>query len=75
MQAVVQQLSMGMGVAAGAVALRIAGALHHNSGEPDLGDFRTAFAMVSVLALVAVFDCFGLDRHAGEEVSGHRPKA
>ena len=73
MQAVVQQLSMGMGVAVGALALRAASALRgYRGAEPALADFHIAFALVSTLALIAVADCFGLDPHAGAEVSGHR---
>ncbi len=73
MQAVVHQMSMGMGVAVGAVALRIASAMRGERGaEPSLSDFHIAFVLVSLLALVAVADCFSLDRHAGAEVSGHR---
>lgn len=72
MQAVVQQMSMGMGVAVGAVALRAAAVMRGNRGpEPALTDFHIAFALVSVLALIAVADCFALDRRAGAEVSGH----
>ena len=70
---VVIQMSMGMGVAVGALALRFAGWIHgHETSAPALMDFRVAFAMISILALVAVFDCLPLDPHAGAEVSGHR---
>ncbi|MES1260642.1 MAG: MFS transporter [Acidobacteriota bacterium] len=72
MQAVVQQMSMGMGVAVGAVALRAAAAMRgYRGSQPSLADFHIAFALVFTLALVAVADCFGLDRNAGAEVSGH----
>jgi len=75
MQAVVQQMSMGMGVAVGALALRASEALRgYHGAEPALTDFHIAFELVSLLALVAVADCFGLDRHAGAEVSGHGPR-
>jgi EmrB/QacA subfamily drug resistance transporter len=71
---VVQQLSMGMGVAVGALALRAAAWIHGNNGSvPLLSDFHLAFAMVAVIAMVAVKDCFSLDPHAGAEVTGHRP--
>jgi EmrB/QacA subfamily drug resistance transporter len=72
MQAVVHQMSMGMGVAVGAVALRAASAMREGRDTgPALADFHVAFVLVSLLALVAVADCFGLDRRAGAEVSGH----
>jgi hypothetical protein len=62
----------GNGVAVGAVALRAAAWMHsQQTGVPTLSDFHVAFALVSVIALLAVFDCFGLERHAGAEVSGH----
>jgi EmrB/QacA subfamily drug resistance transporter len=70
--AVVTQMGMGMGVAVGAVGLRAATVIRGETGQQlTLMDFRLAFAMVSVLALVAVFDCFALDPQAGAEVSGH----
>jgi EmrB/QacA subfamily drug resistance transporter len=69
---VVVQMGMGMGVAAGAVALRVAAWMRsERAGVPSLTDFHVAFALVSIIALVAVLDCFGLERHAGAEVSGH----
>jgi len=72
--AVVQQMSMGMGVAVGAVALRAAAWMRGDrAGVPALRDFHIAFALVAVLALLAVLDCFTLESHAGAEVSGHRP--
>jgi EmrB/QacA subfamily drug resistance transporter len=71
--AVVIQMSMGMGVAVGALALRLAASIHgHGTAAPALTDFRVAFGMISVLALLAVFDCIPLDPHAGAGVSGHR---
>ena len=66
---VVTQMGMGMGVAVGAVALRLAAWTHsEQTGVPTLSDFHVAFALVAV---IAVLDCFGLERHAGAEVSGH----
>ena len=69
----VTQLSMGTGVAAGAIALRFAALLNRNpSGTPSVADFHVAFVLVSILCLLAVIDCFTLDPAAGAEVSGHR---
>src|SRR6202790_2169964 len=69
----VTQLSMGTGVAAGAIALRFAAALNGNpSGTPSIADFHVAFVLVSILTLLAVIDCFTLEPQAGAEVSGHR---
>ena len=67
------QMTMGMGVAAGAIALRFAALLKgHGNGAPTIAEFHIAFAMVSVIAFLAVIDCFGLDPHAGAEASGRR---
>ena len=71
--AVTIQMAMGMGVAAGAVALRAAEWIRgERGGIPSLMDFHIAFGIVAVIALVAVLDVFTLDPHAGAEVSGHR---
>jgi len=69
---VVTQMGMGMGVAVGAVALRLSAWIHsEQTGVPTLTDFHVAFALVSMIAVIAVIDCFGLERNAGTEVSGH----
>jgi EmrB/QacA subfamily drug resistance transporter len=69
---IVQQMTMGMGVAVGALFLRAAAFLRGaDSGEPVLSDFHAAFLFVAVIALAGVVDSLGLDPHAGAEVSGH----
>jgi len=69
---VMTQMSMGMGVAFGAVALRLAAWLHGTpSSAPSLGDFHFAFGLVAFVALLAVADVFTLGPHDGAEVSGH----
>jgi EmrB/QacA subfamily drug resistance transporter len=69
----VQQMSGSMGVAVGALALRMATLWRgHAHGTPDVADFHIAFALVSVLALLAVFDCARLPPDAGSITSGHR---
>jgi EmrB/QacA subfamily drug resistance transporter len=69
----ITQMSMGMGVAVGAIALRLAGVLDGNShGNPTTKEFHIAFLFVSALTLLATADCFTLDREAGATVSGHR---
>jgi hypothetical protein len=74
--AVAQQMSMGMGVAVGAVTLRLAMWVHgETSATPGIRDFHLAFALVSVLAALAIVDCIGLESHAGAEVSGHLREA
>jgi EmrB/QacA subfamily drug resistance transporter len=69
----VTQMSMGMGVAVGAIALRIGALLNKHSGDaPTVSDFHLAFVLVSILTALAVIDCFSLDPDSGAEVSGHR---
>jgi EmrB/QacA subfamily drug resistance transporter len=68
----VMQMTMGMGVALGAIALRLAALLdRHRGGIPSATEFRVAFALVSLLAFVAVIDCFSLAPEAGAAVTGH----
>ncbi|MCU1320928.1 MAG: arabinose efflux permease family protein [Acidobacteriaceae bacterium] len=70
----VMQLSMGMGVAVGAVTLRIvAHANGHRASAPQLRDFHIAFLVIGLLALAPVFDALGLARNAGAATSGHQP--
>ena len=71
---VITQLSMGMGVAVGALALRLAGLLDpQTSGAPTLFDFRISFFLVALLSLSAVPECLRLAPDAGTAVSGHTP--
>ncbi|MDE3104752.1 MAG: MFS transporter [Acidobacteriota bacterium] len=70
----VMQLSLGMGVAVGAVTLRIVAHVHgHSAATPMLQDFHAAILCVAVLSLAPVFDALGLDHDAGAATSGHRP--
>ena len=72
----ITQMSMGMGVAVGAIALRIAGSLDGNSaGAPTTKEFHIAFLLVALLSIVATLDCFLLAPDAGATVSGHRLSA
>jgi EmrB/QacA subfamily drug resistance transporter len=69
----VMQLSMGMGVAVGAITLRlVAHARGHSAAAPQLRDFHLAILCVSLLALGPVFDSLGLPPDAGATTSGHR---
>ncbi len=69
----VMQLSMGMGVAVGAIILRAAAHLHgHTAALPQLGDFRAAILVAALLSLGPVFDSIGLPPAAGALTSGHR---
>jgi MFS family permease len=69
----VQQVTFAMGVAFGAISLRFASFLRGNAPTHlDEVDFRIAFGMVGVIALVSIYDCFMLRQDAGVEVSRHR---
>lgn len=66
------QMTMGMGVALGAIALRLAAWLHgHETQSVTPADFSIAFLLVAAVGLVAIIDVFGLERDAGAHVSGH----
>jgi hypothetical protein len=66
------QMSMGMGVAVGAIALRVAGYFSGNStGTPATREFHIAFLLTAVLCILATLDCFILAPDAGAAVSGH----
>jgi hypothetical protein len=61
---VMTQMSMGMGVAVGAVTLRLAAWLHGGpSSTPTIADFHVAFGMVSIVAVLAAV----LARRGGDE--------
>ena len=65
-----QQLSFGLGVAIGAVALRIAQNWRPaEARHATLLEFRIAFALVGVVALGAVLDALRLPADAGDEVA------
>jgi len=70
----VTQMSMGMGVAVGAIALRAAGLLDGNAhGAPTTREFHIAFLFVAGLTLMGTIDCFSLEPDAGAAVTGHQP--
>jgi EmrB/QacA subfamily drug resistance transporter len=67
------QMMMGMGVAAGAIALRIAAWWHgHDAQTLAPADFTIAFLMMAVLSVIAIADVFSLSPDAGAHVSGQR---
>ncbi|MBK5122200.1 DHA2 family efflux MFS transporter permease subunit [Burkholderia sp. R-69980] len=67
------QMTMGMGVAAGTIALRIAAWWHgHDPQTLAPADFSVAFLMVASLSVIAMVDVFSLPPGAGAHVSGHR---
>ncbi len=68
----VMQLSMGMGIAVGAITLRLAAHLHGNSAAvQQLRDFHLAIFVIGMLALGSAIDSMGLRPDAGADTSGH----
>ncbi|WP_145489285.1 MFS transporter [Yersinia aleksiciae] len=64
-----QQLSMGLGIAIGALALRVAEWLHpYRSGTIPLENFQIAFVVIGALALLSIIDTLTLNPDAGDEV-------
>jgi EmrB/QacA subfamily drug resistance transporter len=69
----VMQLSLGMGIAVGAITLRLIAHAHgHSAAVPQLRDFHQAFLLMSILALGPVFNSIPLPPDAGATTSGHR---
>ncbi|MEG9431137.1 MFS transporter [Terriglobus sp. ADX1] len=69
----IMQLSVGMGVAVGAVTLRsVAHVRGHSAATPHLADFRWAILLMSIVALGPVFDSLALPHDAGADTSGHQ---
>jgi EmrB/QacA subfamily drug resistance transporter len=72
---IAQQAAMGMGIAAGAVALRIAGLFDPNASDAiPVAHFHIAFAIIGGIALLAILDVFGLSLAAGNEVRLHKTR-
>src|ERR1700723_2347492 len=69
----IMQLSMGLGVAVGAITLRlVAHAYGHTAAAPQLRDFHLAFLIMAVVSLGPVVDSLDLPPDAGAATSGHR---
>lgn len=69
--ATLQQMSFGLGVAFGAMALHLAAALNGRGRGFTVSDFRFAFAAAAVLALASAFVFSRLPRDAGAAATGH----
>jgi MFS family permease len=69
----IMQLSMGMGVAIGAITLRLVAHAHgHTAAAPQLRDFQFAFVIMAIVSLGPVVDSLSLPPDAGATTSGHR---
>ena len=72
----IQQMSFGLGVAFGALALHLAALWNgHGTQGFTVADFRVAFIAAAALAAGAAFAFTRLDPNAGAEASGHRGQA
>jgi EmrB/QacA subfamily drug resistance transporter len=72
----VMQLSTGMGIAVGAITLRLVAHAHgHSAAMPHLRDFHLAILFMAVLCLGPVINSLGLPADAGAATSGHRQPA
>lgn len=63
------QLNVGLGIAFGAVTLRLATMFH--GGDQRTSDFRIAFVIMGFVIVGAVYDCMLLPHEAGAAVTGH----
>jgi EmrB/QacA subfamily drug resistance transporter len=72
MYSTVQQLAFAMGIAFAAVALRFATMVRNHADGYQPSDFRIAFGLVAVVALLSLPPYWRLGRNAGIEVSGKR---
>jgi MFS family permease len=70
---VFQQLMLSMGICVAAGALAVSSALAGHA-SPHLVDFRWAFLVVSLASLLCGPLCAKLPDNAGAEMSGHRRK-
>jgi EmrB/QacA subfamily drug resistance transporter len=69
-----QQVGSALGVAIGAIALRVAGIAHPDAAAVTVGDFHVAFLAVGLVGLAGVIEFRRLPAHAGE-VLRERPAA
>ena len=70
---VVQQLTLGFGVAAAAAAVHLATLLSHDAATgPTLTDFRTPIMAAAIMAAVSTLDALALSPDAGSLGSDHR---
>jgi hypothetical protein len=64
-----QQISLGMGIAAGVVELRAARFWAGGSGPTTVAEFHIAFLVTAVLAVISIADALGLHPATAEHVS------
>lgn len=68
------QMSAGLGVALGAIVLKVASVWFPAAGSSlPLVDFHIAYWVMALLSIIALFDILPLPANAGDHVSGYRP--
>lgn len=65
------QMSMGMGIALGAVTLQMSSLIHGGHSTLTVSDFHLAFVLITVVSIASLYDVFSLDPRAGAVVTGH----
>ena len=70
LSSMLQQVSMGLGVAVGAILINVSQSLR-DADRLALADFRLAFLVIGLIAVAASALFLRLDADAGAEVSGH----
>jgi EmrB/QacA subfamily drug resistance transporter len=75
LSSILLQMASGLGIAFGAIALRVASIWFLPTGEQIVSRtcFQVAFAVMAVLSLMGLADLWKLAPNAGANVSGHRP--
>lgn len=68
-----QQLMLSLGICIGALALHGSMALS-GAETPDLGDFSTAFIVVTIISITATVWNLRFSPAAGEEISGYKAR-
>ena len=72
----IQQMSIGMGIAIGAVALRFSNVLNGGvPGQYTIPDFRLAFFFVTAIGFLHMFCYLGLSPDAGNEVRSKKDQS
>jgi EmrB/QacA subfamily drug resistance transporter len=72
---VAQQMTIGLGIAFGALCLRLSASLHGHTGAFVTSDFRFAFAAAALLTLFSVIGYVRLPKDAGAAIGGGALKA
>ncbi len=70
-----QQMSLGMGIALGAITLHVASVIHHTGNQYELKDFHLAFFIIGVLSLLSLIEYFRLTPTDGLSVRGIKEKS